>query len=242
MLEIAAGLSLRLANVHATLEAEGGTNFNIKDYDKDNIMSRVHVIRAFDLQELMIVVKNLPNFIRNAGYKVGLVIIDSIAFPFRFSHSTANQIVTNSLNVPNNNQVQLPANSSSNTGPSNNHNYKQNVIRLESLGILGSDLANLSRQFDLIVVVTNHMTSNFVNGIRTHLPALGERWCHLPTLRMICERKPSSSSSLSSVSEGTDSVGVRVLRIFKSSTFQPGEVLFEISENGIQDYLLENEE
>ena len=157
----------------------------------ESILSHIHYFRCLDIVQLLSVVNTLDEFVsekRAEGKYIKLVIVDSIAFPFRMD--------------------------------------VQNIkLRSRLLQTLSQTLMELTQRFGLGVVLTNQMTSRSFGtdpGGRVQLvPALGDSWAHIPTIRLVLQW----------------SGPVRTARLAKSPTHMEKVVSYEITERGVSDLI-----
>lgn len=67
-----------------TVRSRGSTSYDvIKDFTEENILKRIYYYRCRNHTELVSAVHLLPTFL-NSHSKVKLILVDSIAFPFRY--------------------------------------------------------------------------------------------------------------------------------------------------------------
>ena len=162
-----------------------------REVTSDSILSRIHYFRCLDVIQLISVVNTLDEFIsdrRKERQHVKLVMIDSIAFPFRME-------------------------------------VQDLKVRSRILQTMSQTLMEITHKFGLAVVLTNQMTSRPAGkdqaGRLQRVPALGESWSHIPTIRVILEWTGS----------------IRTARLAKSPTHMEKVVPYEITEAGVSDLL-----
>ena len=155
----------------------------------ESVLSRIHYFRCMDVVQLLCVVNTLDQFVkerRAEGSRIKLVVIDSIAFPFRMDM----------------------------------HELK---MRSRLLQTLSQSLMELTQKFGLAVVLTNQMTSRpsgrEQEGRMQQVPALGDSWAHIPTIRLVLQW----------------SGPVRTARLAKSPTHMEKVVSYEITDRGVSD-------
>ncbi|KAI6648530.1 DNA repair protein RAD51-like protein 3-like isoform X1 [Oopsacas minuta] len=156
-----------------------------------SILSRIHYFRCQDVVQLVCVVNTLDEFIsekRSEGNLIKLVVIDSIAFPFRME-------------------------------------LQDMRVRSRILHTLSQTLMELTQKYGIGIVLTNQMTSRQSGkepvGRMHQVPALGETWAHIPTIRLILQW----------------SGPVRTARLTKSPTHMEKVVSYEITERGVSDLI-----
>ena len=95
-------------------------------------------------------------------------------------------------------------------------------MRSRLLQTLSQALMELARRFGLAVVLTNQMTARHgrdLDGRTQQVPALGDSWAHIPTIRLVLQW----------------SGPVRTARLAKSPTHIERVVSYEISDRGVSD-------
>uniref|UniRef100_A0AAV1TI48 DNA repair protein RAD51 homolog 3 n=1 Tax=Peronospora matthiolae TaxID=2874970 RepID=A0AAV1TI48_9STRA len=102
------------------------------------------------------------------------------------------------------------------------HGFEDFTQRARALDELATFLSGLAADFDLAVVLINHITTkssnNEIHGPQVR-PALGEGWVHSVSNRVVLEW----------------AANCRVARLVKSPALAHGPALFEISERGVRD-------
>jgi RAD51-like protein 2 len=199
----------------------------------EDILNNILVYRVHDVADLSAVVHGaLPVLLSSTPPSNGddipirLVIIDSIAFPYRAVSSV-----------------------SESTSSSNAMDY---VTRTQQLTATAAALTSISVQYQLAVVAVNQMTTKFTtetivsdnctssaNHIITDsnatlqrsklIPALGESWAHAVTSRLILSKPLSWSSSI--VQQPYEH---RVCTLTKSPRLSSGEASLVIVNAGIR--------
>lgn len=105
-------------------------------------------------------------------------------------------------------------------------NFEDFAMRARLLGNMSQSLIEIAKQFNLAVVLMNQVTTKFVKGQAELVPALGETWGHASTNRiMLFERQ-----------------GVRYARLLKSPNRKKAEVPYTITEEGVRDLDVEDED
>ncbi len=102
-------------------------------------------------------------------------------------------------------------------------------------------LADLAQKHNLAVMVTNHVTTQIVNGQSRIVPALGESWAHAVTNRLFISQQqeqppPPDGDSMDSHDHSALAVGtVRKCFLIKSPHKPNGDAYFQVLECGIRD-------
>ncbi|XP_062500278.1 DNA repair protein RAD51 homolog 3-like isoform X2 [Corticium candelabrum] len=147
-----------------------------------HMIAAIHYVRCLNHLELLFQVSLLPDFIQEHP-KVKLIIIDSIAFPFRQECDDSN-------------------------------------VKTRILSDLGQSLLHLASVHHLAVVLTNHVTTRFLQTEdKCLLPALGESWGHSCYNRLLLERTRGS----------------RYATLLKSPYKQSLRVPFQLTADGVRD-------
>ncbi|XP_063933613.1 DNA repair protein RAD51 homolog 3-like [Zophobas morio] len=101
-------------------------------------------------------------------------------------------------------------------------------LRNSRLGRLALDLANLAHQYELAVVVVNHVTTNVRTSDRSReglTPALGDMWCHTSSVQISLQR-------FSSLMDG----GNFQATLEKCPFLTKNYCLYKITERGLRDW------
>lgn len=138
------------------------------------------------------------------------------------------------------------------------------MARTRSITKTAQMLSELATEFDLAVVVINHMTTRIVNGknntdksnqndnslyksismssmeVTTSegyklTPALGESWAHSVTTRLILSYPRDNNKCCSSSNQGNDAPPVRRCSLVKSPHKPNGHAFYTILEQGVRD-------
>ncbi|KAG7388492.1 DNA repair protein rad51c [Phytophthora pseudosyringae] len=102
------------------------------------------------------------------------------------------------------------------------HGFEDYTQRARALGDLATFLHGLATDFDLAVVLINHITTKSSSNERQvsqERPALGENWAHSIANRVAFEWETNC----------------RVARLIKSASLAHISALFEVSERGMRD-------
>lgn len=157
----------------------------------ESILSHIHYFRCLDIIQLLSVVNTLDEFISEK----------------RAEGKHIKLVTIDSIAFPFRMEVQ---------------NMK---LRSRILQTLSQTLMELTQRFGLGVVLTNQMTSRSFGtdpGGRVQLvPALGDSWAHIPTIRLVLQW----------------SGPVRTARLAKSPTHMEKVVSYEITERGVSDLI-----
>ena len=213
----------------------------------EDILNNILVYRAHDVADLAAIVHGaLPALLASSSsptdnrtkpdLPIRLVIVDSIAFPYRAVASPSN---TGDLTST------LQFSSSATT--------MDYATRTQHLNATAATLTSLSVQHQLAVVAVNQMTTKFTKDEITSnennpnnanaqscsdssatqrtklIPALGESWAHTVTSRLILN-KPMSYSNLNS----TEQHQYRTCSLTKSPRLPSGEANLVITNAGIR--------
>lgn len=104
-------------------------------------------------------------------------------------------------------------------------------------------LVDMSQKHNLAVLVTNHMTTQIVQGQSRVVPALGESWAHAVTNRLLISI-PQEQPALVLIDDtdrdghgGTNSVvgSIRKCSLVKSPHKPNGDAYFQVLEIGVRD-------
>ncbi|XP_029651675.1 DNA repair protein RAD51 homolog 3 [Octopus sinensis] len=165
-------------------------------FTTDKVLNGIHYFRCRDYVELLAIIHLLSELIKDRP-KVKLVIIDSIAFHFR-------------------------------------HDFEDIRLRTCLLTTIAQSLIQIANKHALAVVLTNQMTtrinysnnnyssSSYMNTSDTSqnmIPALGESWAHISTIRIILYWKDNQRKAL----------------LYKSPEHKEDVVSFQITMGGIRD-------
>jgi RecA/RadA recombinase len=171
--------------------------------------------RVHELLDLVALIHVLPGII--AARRVRLVVIDSIAFPFRASNPTA---------------AVFDASGGNGGGGAGGGAAAADRSRLVTQ--VARALYDVARGHDVAVVTTNHLTSRSAwqaggqPGQRAAppamVPALGEAWAHAIATRV----------ELAEAAGDAKETGERVARLTKSPVMSKAECCFRISRKGIR--------
>ncbi|KAF7645703.1 hypothetical protein LDENG_00199490 [Lucifuga dentata] len=147
----------------------------------ETILSNLFVVRCHDYVELLAEVYLLPDFLSQHP-KVRLLVIDSIASPFRQLFDELSQ-------------------------------------RTRLLNGLAQQLISMATIHNIAVVITNQMTTKLWNGQSQLVPALGEKWGHAATQRLLLHWAG----------------GRRLASILKSPDHMETTVQYQITTDGFRD-------
>jgi RAD51-like protein 2 len=115
------------------------------------------------------------------------------------------------------------------------HDFSDMSMRGKLLARHAADLNKIAQQFDVVVLVTNHMTTKPDGGF---VPALGEQWFHGITNRIIVTKTGESVEWLHPKKKGTSEptiiVPVRKAEIVKSSDLKAESADFLVVSIGIR--------
>lgn len=177
-------------------------------FSVESILKNTHVSRVCEMEQFLALVRALPSMLRQ-NPSVKLLVIDSVAFPFRSA-------------LTNTDTSAMPSN------PTNIHRMLSHVGHM--LGRIAADLC-------IAVVVTNQMTTrvsqNSGGGIGASelVPALGDSWAHSVGTRVIL-RAPTAPSVIFSNDNGA--AQLRYAELQKSPTELRGECSFLICGAGVR--------
>ncbi|XP_014786211.1 DNA repair protein RAD51 homolog 3 isoform X3 [Octopus bimaculoides] len=171
------------------LNTEGDTPVT---FTTDQVLNGIHYFRCRDYVELLAIIHLLSELIKDRP-KVKLVIIDSIAFHFR-------------------------------------HDFEDIRLRTCLLTTIAQSLIQIANKHTLAVVLTNQMTTRINNNssssymnisdtTQNMVPALGESWAHISTIRIILYWKDNQRKAL----------------LYKSPEHKEDVVSFQITMGGIRD-------
>ncbi|XP_077370350.1 DNA repair protein RAD51 homolog 3 [Festucalex cinctus] len=168
---------------HCTLLAEDAEQREAATaFTVENILSNIFLVRCHDYVELLAEIYLLPDFL--SGHpKVRLLVIDSVAFPFR------------------------------------QHFDDLRNQRTRLLSGMAQQLISMATKHDMAVVLSNQMTTRVQGGQSQLVPALGESWGHVPTLRLLLRWAGSQ----------------RQATIFKSPDNEEATVNYQITMDGFRD-------
>lgn len=131
---------------HMTTGRTNETNIDISTLTIRNIMNNIQYIRIYDSSTLTEYITYLSQYLSQPqNSKIRLIIIDSIAYHFRY-------------------------------GFSNNYSIRNRIL----IGV-ANELNKIAKTYNICVVMTNHMTTQFGNNNNTNQqttlkPALGDTW------------------------------------------------------------------
>ncbi|XP_019854836.1 PREDICTED: DNA repair protein RAD51 homolog 3-like [Amphimedon queenslandica] len=152
-------------------------------YTLEVVLGNIHYYRCHNHIQLIALSNILHQTISNINSKVCLIVVDSIASPFRSS-------------------------------------FKDMGLRHRLLSGLAQTFLKLATQFSLAVVFTNQMTTKTQsNGQSQLVPALGESWGHVCTIRVILYW------------EGKE----RQAHLYKSPSHPESVVSYQITKDGVRD-------
>ncbi|GAB1602287.1 DNA repair protein RAD51 homolog 3-like isoform X1, partial [Argonauta hians] len=166
-------------------------------FTTDKVLQGVHYYRCRDYVELLAILHLLPTFIKDHP-KTKLVIVDSIAFHFR-------------------------------------HGFDDLSLRTRLLTSIAQTLVQIASHHQLAVVLTNQMTTrvsssssnkyDFMSALGdpslSMVPALGESWAHISTIRLILFWQQNQRKAL----------------LYKSPEHKEDVTTFQITMGGIRDVL-----
>ena len=105
-------------------------------------------------------------------------------------------------------------------------NFDDYATRSRLLGNASQALIEIAKEFNVAVVLMNQVTTKIVKGQAELVPALGETWGHSSTNRIMLYEKN----------------GVRYAKLLKSPNRKKGEVPYTITEEGVRDFEVEEQE
>lgn len=201
------------------------------DISPEQILDRIHVYRVHDEIELQtVLVGAVPELVKkyeSTSHPIRLIVIDSIAFPFR--SSLASFLALSPI---------MDGNGNTSANSSSCNDSTAYIARTRQLMTIVSELGLLATRYMLAVVAINQMTTkqqqnqqaNDEGGSTTTtnnvlVPALGESWAHAVTIRLVL--------SVSKVTT-TEQQQRRVCTLIKSPSLPPGSVEYQIVESGIR--------
>jgi RAD51-like protein 2 len=210
------------------------------DVTVEEILDSIHVFRVHDETSLIAVLNGpVPIMIEQLSKTdkpIRLIVIDSIAFPFRCCTSVSSF--------------------SSNTSNSNNNYY---AVRTKQLSTIISDLNILANTYNLAVIAINQMTTKRITQYNSNennenttpndalgfnnntnniiVPALGESWAHSVTIRLVLSSSLSmrNNNNNNSKSNNTNERQQRrTCTLVKSPSLPSGSIDYQILESGIR--------
>lgn len=184
----------------------------VLQYTNEQFLNDIHLIRVHDSTELLAVISRLPTLM-DQTLNVKLIMIDSIAFPFRQNlHDVASRtrilagIALNLQKIAHERQVAVVVTNHVTTKFNKNKGQKQpNEDRTPD-------------EFDKVVGADSTIRDIF-NTSTELLPALGDTWSHAITNRMMMHYHK----------------GDRCASLMKSSSIKCSSCVFTITEDGIRD-------
>jgi len=225
---IAEGLYTHLTNITKKKRKANESNTNTSESNRkeneeallnktpDNLMNGIYFIRVHDSTELLAVINRLSSLIDQSP-KVKLVIIDSIAFPFRQSlHDVAWR--TRILGGIAQTLQQVAYEKNIAVVVTNHVTTKFNKSKVKSVDV---DIELNERQKDdLDKVLVNEATIREIWNTTSHLvPALGETWSHAVTNRLMMHYH----------------LNERCASLMKSPNMKCSTTVFNITEFGVRD-------
>lgn len=246
-----------LSNGNGTANRSNGKTFNNKDSGEqqyewnvtaEDILNNILVYRAHDIADVSAIVHGaLPALLASSStgknnsksdLPIRLVIIDSIAFPYRAVASPSN--MRDSLST-----TQLSSASAT---------TMDYATRTQHLNATAAALTSMSVQHQLAIVAVNQMTTKFTkddvminendpNHVNSNvcrdssttprtklIPALGESWAHAVTSRLILNKSMSYSNS----NDTEEHQQYRICSLTKSPRLPSGEAHLLITNAGIR--------
>nr|CCD12932.1 unnamed protein product [Trypanosoma congolense IL3000] len=227
----------------------------------DRILGGTKYVRVVDVTSLMALLNTLPAYISRYP-EIRMVIIDSIAFPFRSfaqlgaqSHDLENTEKYSGKGKGVNAFDGQIGTSDGSTSPK-----KLNWQRTRLIFRCGQLLQRYAREMKLCIVVSNQMTSRLADGckdpgqFRMLVPALGDSWAYGLSTRLLlsyqhdalhqnmaekhAEKTNGNMVFITQSAGGTANSNVvqhRVARLVKSPTEARGQCCFSISSMGVRD-------
>ncbi|XP_072223804.1 DNA repair protein RAD51 homolog 3 [Leuresthes tenuis] len=147
----------------------------------ESILANIFLVRCHDYVQLFGELQLLHNFLQDHP-RVRLLVIDSMAFPFRLQFDDLSQ-------------------------------------RTRLLQSLAQQLITMATSHNIAVVISNQMTTRLQDGRSQLVPALGERWGHAPTIRLLLQWEGSR----------------RLAAIFKSPSHIDASIQYQITSEGFRD-------
>ena len=199
---------------------EEGVNLDLPSWlTPESVLEGIHIFRVHDESSQTCTLYNLPTFLldlEQKGTPARILVIDSIAFHYRVASSA------NSFSTTSNNNGKNKSNSLSNT---------HNLTRMATF------LIELADQFEIAVVVMNHLTTRLEKGDANNqgggmklVPALGESWAHAITSRLMIDHYRHDPTSPIIVAPGE----LRTCTLIKSPHKPCGTALFTITDKGVR--------
>ncbi|VDM34820.1 unnamed protein product [Hydatigera taeniaeformis] len=177
---------------------------------EDSLLSKVHYIRCTGYLQLLAAVQRLGEFCKYHPH-IRLIIVDSIAFPFRYEFE----------DIPQRNRLLAAvAQSLLSTASSQSAAVSFGNVSFTCLAV-GTNKNHLRL---LTVIMTNQITTKFVTNTKsatTHstlVPALGESWGHVCSVRLLLSK-----------AEGADADQYRTARLLKHPGQPPGTATYRIT-------------
>lgn len=200
---------------------ETGVNLDLPPWlTPESVLEGIHIFRVHDESSQTCTLYNLPKFLLDLelkGTPARILVVDSIAFHYRVA-SSANSFNTTSSN----NKGKNKSNSLSNT---------HNLTRMAAF------LIELADQYEIAVVVMNHLTTRLEKGDANNqgggmklVPALGESWAHSITSRLMIDHYRHDPTSPIIVAPGE----LRTCTLIKSPHKPCGTALFTITDKGVR--------
>lgn len=187
-------------------------NILLSKITTDNFMNGIHVIRVHDQTEFLAVIHQLQSFLA-ANSRIKLIVIDSIAFPFR-------QALQDTIN-----RTRILAGISQSLN-SLAHKHSCAVVVMN----------HVTTRFDNATPSSSRQKTKIV-------PALGEQWSHCITNRVLLHWGVPSSGSNSNVDthdideDPTNNIAdkPRIATLIKSPSRPSNSAAFQVNELGIRD-------
>lgn len=177
-----------------------------QSFSVDTVLQHTHVSRVCELEPFLALIHALPSMLRQSP-TVKLIVIDSIAFPFR--------------------SAPLSGNSSAIADPGSLHRMLFHV---------GHTLGSIASHHNIAIVVTNQMTTKISSngegfGESELIPALGDSWAHTVGTRVVL-RAPAVPSVVFSNDNGA--AQLRYAELQKSPTELRGDCALLVCGAGIR--------
>jgi RAD51-like protein 2 len=176
-------------------------------FSVESILKNTHVSRVCDIEPFLALIHSLPSMLRDSP-AVKLIVIDSIAFPFRSAASGEHSPFTDPYALH------------------------------RALFHVGHVLGKVAAEFHVALIVTNQMTTRMspaagesAFGVSELVPALGDSWAHCVGTRVVL-RAPSVPSVVFSNDNGA--AQLRYAELQKSPTEQRGDCSFLVCGAGVR--------
>ncbi|KAK7089012.1 DNA repair protein RAD51 homolog 3-like isoform X1 [Littorina saxatilis] len=205
---------------HCHRMAASADDVDIGNYTMETILAGIHYFRCHDHIELLATIHLLTTFVQKHP-KVRVIVVDSIAFPFRHNFDDLS-MRTRLLTSMAQSCIQLATNFDLAVSVCA-WEMMMMTIMMMILTSMAQSCIQLATNFDLAVVLTNQMTTRFTLGSNGSqlMPALGESWGHACTVRLILFWENSQRHAM----------------LYKSPSHRETTVLYQITTGGIRDVI-----